>query len=324
MRFRNSLHLLIDNFGVIYKMLLYKLVVMIVTVSIALAFVIPSLSYIFESAELQNCIDTIQDFFRALFSGNMEYLVGFQTSIAESFYALGTLVSSKISHIVGAVIGIVFTYILFRFLDTVGNFAFGSMIDDKMNSYADISFFASLVKTLGAASVYAIFYVLMSFVYDVLLIFLCYLIFFALLSAMPLLVTLFFSVTVIFVCEALKLTIISNWMPSVIEGHMPVVKAFRDCFRTKVPYKARMFSNYLIALYLIVVFNVVFAACTMLSSLLLTVPASFLLLLCLQFVNYYTVEGKKYFVNYYKIADNKDKGMRSKFVDESDIKEENF
>ncbi len=324
MRFRNSLHLLIDNFGIIYKMLLYKLVVMIVTVSIALAFVIPSLSYIFGSAELQNCIETIREFFRALVSGNTEYLAGFQTSIADAFHALVVLVSSKISHIVGAVIGVVFTYILFRFLDTVGNFAFGSMLDDKMNSYADISFFASLVKTLGEASVYAVLYVLMSFVYDGLLLFLCYLIFFALLSATPLLVTLFFSVTGVFVCEALKLTIISNWMPSIIEGHMPVVKAFGSCFRTRVPYRARMFSNYLIALYLIVVVNIVFAVCTVFSALLLTVPASFLFLLCLQFVNYYTIEGKKYFVNYYKIADNKDKGMRSKFVDESDIKEENF
>lgn len=324
MRFRNSLHLLIDNFGTVYKMLLYKFVVILITVSIALSFVIPNMSYIFDSAEYAGFLNTLTEFVKALTSGNVEYLAGFQEEISSSVSALGALVTSEISHVVITVIAVIFTYILNRFLDTIGNYSFGSMLNDKMNSYAEISFLASITKNLGSASLYAICYVLLTLAYNILIVVLCYLVFFMLLSFMPFILTLFFSATLLMCAEALRLTFMSGWMPAMIEGKKTLRQAFKYSFTVKLTQMGRVFSNYLVSVYLIMIINVICAVCTLFSSLLLTYPASFLFLLCMQFVNYYTVEGKKYFVNYYKIADNRDKGEKSRFIDEKDIKEEKF
>ncbi len=324
MLFRNSRHLLIDNFGMGYKMLLYKLIIGLLTVSIALSFVIPNLQYIFESEELAAFLGTIGDFFSSLVSGDVEYLAQFEEKIASTLSALAALVTSKVSHIVVTAVGIIFTYILLRFLDTFGNYSFGCMLNEKMNSYAEISFFACAIKSFASGCLYAICYVLLSFAFDLALIFLCYLMFFMALSFFPFVLTLFFSSALLFCGQALKLTYLSGWMPAMAEGNLPLGKAFRYTFHIKASQIGKMYSNYLIAVYLIAVINVVFAVCTLFSALLITVPASFLFLLCIQFVNYYTMEGKKYFVNYYKIADNKDRGEKSTFLDENDIKEERY
>lgn len=69
-----------------------------------------------------------------------------------------------------------------------------------------------------------------------------------------------------------------------------------------------MFSTYVATIYIIIIINVIGAVCTFGSVLLLTVPASFMLFICEQFVNYYTVQGKRYFITYDRIAINRDRG----------------
>ena len=51
------------------------------------------------------------------------------------------------------------------------------------------------------------------------------------------------------------------------------------------------------------------------SALLITVPASYFLFICEQYVNYYTMKGKKYFLTYEKIATNPDHGDSEHFFD---------
>lgn len=322
MRFRNTMHLLMDNFHLVYKMLLYKLIIALLTISIALSFIIPGFSYIFTSDELVNFGTTIQQFFTSLFTGDEATIAAYEGNIASAFTALVDLVFSKPSNLIGVIVGILLTYILMRFLDAVGNFSFGAMLDDKMSSYAEISFFASFTKNVGRGSVYGIFYSLICFVYDALNIYLCYLIFFNVITATNLFPALFLASLTVSVMQALKMTYLYGWMPAMITDGNRCWKAFAYNFKVKTAQKARMFSNYLVAEFIVVTVNLTFGVCTLGAALFVTAPASFLLYLCMQFVNYYTLEGKKYFVNHYKIARNDDKGEKSDFSDLSGTEEE--
>lgn len=302
-----------DNFHIIYKMLLYKLVISLLTVSIALSIIIPGLSYIFESEELISFGNTVWQFLFSLFSGDEAKIVGYEDMIAEAFTALMTLVFSKISNLIGVIVGILLTYILMRFLDAVGHFAFGSMLNDKMASYAEISLFASLTKNMGRGSVYAIFYVLICFVYDALNVYLVYLIFFRAVSALSLVLALFVASLLSFVMQAIKKMYLYGWMPAMITGDKRCWKGFAYSFKVKNSQKIKIFSNYLVAEFMVITVNIVFGVCTLGAALFVTIPASFFLYICMQFVNYYTIEGKKYFVNHYKIAKNDDRGEKNDF-----------
>jgi len=307
----------------VYKMLLYKIVIILLTVSIALSFIIPGLSYIFTSDELVNFGTTIQQFFYSLFTGDAEVVAAYEGAISDAFKALIALVFSKPSNFIGVIAGIMLTYILMRFLDSVGHFAFGGMLNDKMTAYANISFFASLTRSVGRGSVYAIFYSLICFVMDALNVYLCYLIFFNVINATNLILALCLSFVVIYLFQAIKKTYLYSWLPSMVTGGTSSAKGFTYGFKVKADQRARIFSNYLVSEFVIVTVNAVFGVCTFGVALFVTIPASFMFYLCMQFVNYYTLEGKKYFVNHYKIARNDDKGDKNDFSLLCEFEDEN-
>ena len=76
-----------------------------------------------------------------------------------------------------------------------------------------------------------------------------------------------------------------------------------------------MFGTYVEAIYAIIILNVAGAICTFGSALILTIPASFFLLIWLQYAYYYMVQGKKYFISYDRIASNPDHGDREHIFD---------
>ena len=103
-------------------------------------------------------------------------------------------------------------------------------------------------------------------------------------------------------------------------------KRLKDVFRlrNKAERKQRVkaFATYVVSVYVVIIVNVIGAVCTFGSALLITVPASFMLFVCLQYVYYYTVTGKKYFITYDRIASNPDFGDREHFfdyIDETDL-----
>jgi hypothetical protein len=61
--------------------------------------------------------------------------------------------------------------------------------------------------------------------------------------------------------------------------------------------------------------NVIGAISTLGSSLLITLPASYFFLICLQYVNYYTLTGKKYFLTHERIVTNEMHGDESLAVE---------
>ena len=52
MNFKNSVSLVTSNFSNAYKMALYRLIVMVITLSLVAALILPSIMYILKSEEL--------------------------------------------------------------------------------------------------------------------------------------------------------------------------------------------------------------------------------------------------------------------------------
>ena len=163
---------------------------------------------------------------------------------------------------------------------------------------------------MGKASRYALLYVPAVFVFDVFTIFLV-LILFMMTGLLP---SLFFSVLIVVLMQSLKLSFTGRWMPAITNG-ATLREAIKGGDKVEKRVRFRIYTTYVVTVYLIIIVNAMAAICTFGSALLITVPASFLLLICMQFVNYYTVKGKKYFLTYDKIAYAPDRGDREHFFD---------
>lgn len=308
MRFRHALAISIDNFSSVFKLLLYRLVTTVIFVSIGYVILTHGLHTIVSSAEVQHLKQLLGGFVQGLFTGNSEFLQSFQGDMHVAIADVVRLVANNSASIIGCAVALVLVYLVNRFVSGLAVFATGSVIGDRMATYSRTSFSQAYFKNLGNAALYGAIYVPLCFVYDALTLLACWFFFFFAPSFFPswgilsALLALSLTMTAIVCLQALKMTFISYWMPAV-HGGMKVGEAFKASFRAVKGFGGR-FANFLMSVYLIVVVNAVCGLVTFGSALLLTIPLSYVFLLCMQFVNYFRTSGQKYFVTLNRIAED--------------------
>ena len=306
MRFRNAVHITIDNFTNVFKLLLYSLVIMSLSACFIYLILKLGLSSILNSPELQELKTLLVGFVRALISGDSEFLKTFSESFSEGLKAIVLLLGNESGSIIGAVIGVCVMYLLGRFAIGLAQFAFADNINDRARTLSRTKFYVSFTKNIGKAALYQIIYVPLSFVYDVgmfaLSWFVCFYLPTMIFSHALLAVLMSIALTIasVLCLQALKLAVISNWIPSVVCGNLSVAAGFRYSFKAKNFW--RRLGTFVISIFIIYTVNMLFIVFTFGSAFVLTLPMSILFVLCLQLTFYYEDNGVKYFISTDKIA----------------------
>ena len=306
MAIKRALRLLTDNFGNVFKLLLYRLVMGALFVGLSYFILDLGLRSLLEGEEMKGVLTMLGEFFEALFSGDVAYLTSFRESFEGALKALGAAFIADLGSIIGSFAGVVVLYLIFRFLNGIATFGMMGICFDRMSTFGKTSFSAAYFEHLGRAVRYHLLYVPLSFVYDVLSLVLCWFFFFYTPSAiggtsvLTVLLGLSLTVAVYIVLQALKMTLISSWMPYAVENRQ-VLNGLKDSLALKGKF-TRRFVSYLIAIYLMVVINVVCGFCTLGSFFLITLPASAIYLLWLQLVIYYHENGRKYYLHARKVV----------------------
>ncbi len=311
MLFKNAIRILAENFKNVYKLTLYKIIVILVGTALCTAILLPQLFSILHSMPMEEFLADVNDFFGAFFSVNAEKLQTAQQNLLGREGEIGSierllkLISSKSTGIILSCVGCVLVYFVGKFFDAIGSFAVGVALNDKMSAYADTGFLNAYFSHFGRACKYGILYALVSFGVDVLTVAL----FILFLATTSVLTAIFLIITFVVALQALKMSLVGHWLPAMVSETAPLTVSMRKVNKQK-HFFWKMFSTYLVSCYLILILNVSAMVFTFGSALLLAVPMSFMLLICVQFVGYYTVRGKKYFVTFNSIETNPDRGDR--------------
>ncbi|MBO5334790.1 MAG: phospho-sugar mutase, partial [Clostridia bacterium] len=316
MRFRNTWTLLTENFKNVSRVLLYKVIVGVVCMALYAALILPQIGEIVASAEWNELIRDIKDLLAEFIPGHVSDKTFEELRLAvvnESFPAFGKMLFAMTGAIVGRAVLCVCVYLIQRFLDTICYFTVGSVIHDRMTTYAETPFWQAFVSNLGKSSKYSLAYVPTAFLFDVVIIGLVGLICAFVKPFVPL--ALFLAMTVLVVGQALKLTYTSAWMPAITSDSMTLGQAIQAVQKQEKKHHRKSFMLYLVLVYMIIIINILTAIVTFGSGLLVTIPASYVLLVCAQYVNYFTIKGKKYFVTFEAIATNDCKGDTEHFFD---------
>ncbi len=319
MIFKNAIHLLINHFALIFKFLLYMIIVLAIAAALSAAFVYPSLHEMLSSAE-----------FAALFEGDPvgEFVNGLFTdpaNVGGFFTELGEFLAANASRLWQLAVGLAAIMLVVRYLSGLGNFAFGNLIDSRMSSNAKLSFSGVYIRNLGRAALWHLVYVPITFVYDALVLALCYLFFIALLGiiavpAIAAVAALMLSVTLFLASQAVKLTLFSHAAPAMITDGMPLRAAFKKSFSFRGEKRfGPLFSTYLVTVILIMCVNVLSALATFGAALLITVPLSYMAMLSVQFVGYYTFEKKRYFLTEEEVVVPKEEKTNENFYDDFEL-----
>ena len=74
MLFKNAFHLLVDNFVLNYKFLLYKVVVALITLALMAALVYPTVNMLLTGQPFKDLLSLLGEFFRAIATGDTVFL----------------------------------------------------------------------------------------------------------------------------------------------------------------------------------------------------------------------------------------------------------
>ena len=126
------------------------------------------------------------------------------------------------------------------------------------------------------------------------------------------------SVALFLVSQAVKLTVFNGMVPAMVSEKAKLSQAFKIGFRQCRENFGPLFSTYLVTSVIILCVCAAGAVFSFGAALLLTVPMSFMMLICIQFVSYYTFAKKKYFLAKDKIVQPKENSTED-FYDQFDL-----
>ncbi|MCM1438425.1 MAG: hypothetical protein NC131_04345 [Roseburia sp.] len=302
MEFKHAFHVFVDNFSTTYKLLVYRLITLAITIGLSCAVLVPAVGCIADTVQYTALKTSFSTLWSDIFALNLENLQTSADAVKSASGAFKGMLSDKSWLVAVVAVCMCAVFFIDRFMVNVGNYVTGALIHDKMVMHTNTPFTYTLFKNIKKACLYSIIYTPIAFVYDAL----CLVIMWAIISMgfKGLSVTLIkiFLVAILFlVFSAVKYTFITDWLPSLIHSKMNNGKAIAYTFLRKGKRTGAVLSNALVLKLIVFALNVAAGLFTFGAGLLLTMPASSLILLSYNFVNYFDANEYKYFVDAYTV-----------------------
>ena len=302
MEFKHAFHVFVDNFSTTYKLLVYRLIVLAITIGLSCAVLVPAMGCISDTVQYSELQSSITALWADLIELNAAELQGRLQAVRTALGAFRNLLSAKSWLIATVIVCLCVVYFINRFLVGAGNYVTGALVHDKMVMHTTSSFTFTLFKNIRQATLYAIIYAPLAFLYD----FICLIIIWAIIMVgmkglTVTLVKIFLIAILVMMFSAVKLTFIADWIPALINGKMKQRGALVYTFSRKGKRTASVLSNALVLILIVIALNVAAGIFTLGAGLLLTLPASSLIISCYCFVNYFDRNKQKYFVDEYTV-----------------------
>ncbi|MDE7082179.1 MAG: hypothetical protein K2O89_00550 [Clostridia bacterium] len=298
MKFKHAFHVFVDNFSVIYKQLLFRLIVLLVSGAICIAGVYPFIKTLIGSSQFNALIEGVRGFVSNLLNGQVSELASLSEKVQSAYSDLIELLNTKLTQLVLSGLLLLLITVVAKWFMGLGNYATASVINDKMALRAKQPFLGTLIRNLKRASIYNAIYVPLSVLFDVLVVVAMFFLFFMLLnSVLYFFICLFLFVLAVVFAITLKMTFTSDWLPALIRGKMTQGAAIKYAFSRKNKNTLNVMSNFAVIVLIVFALNVAALMLTFGVGLLITIPSSYAIIICFELVNYYDREEIKYSVD---------------------------
>lgn len=298
MKFKHAFHVLVDNFSVTYKQLLYRLVILVVALGIGWGLLTPFIRDFINSEALNNLISGVQNFIQNLLKGNIEELSDISEKINTAYEQLLSLIQTKASELVLTALLLFVLLIVEKWFTGLGNYTTAVIVNDKMSLRTTSPFMRTLISHFKEAAIYNLMYVPLSVLYDAIVAAGLFAVLFFMLHGIKFFfISVFLFALIMVLAIAVKMTFTSDWLPALVRGKMGIKKSFVYTFSRKNKNTFNVFSNFVVIIILILAVNIMATLFTFGVGLLLSFPASFVILISFEMVNFYDREELRYFID---------------------------
>ena len=295
MRVINALKIAIGNFGLVFKNLLYKTVVFAIfatavwfTLQVSLAPFIEKLTPVLEDIlEILKSLVRNESGVAAAGSGNL-------TAHFEEF--VGYITQNVGSIVVAALICVLIVY-LYRFFAGISDCVLMILVNGHMSSLSHRKYLGVMFENLKKIVVYQLIDAVLAIVYYS-LVFLAEYLLLRYLTFLAPIVIVFIGVCFLAFAVTLYSTCLSQVMTNMIIGGTTVKQAFKTGLFPERKYFWRMFSAYLTVTIAYVYIAASSAVFTLGVGTVLIASFFSLMIVCMRLVDSYTINAKKYFIDY--------------------------
>ncbi len=298
MKFKHTFHVFVDNFNIIYKQLLYRVIILAVSGLICSLAIYPFIKELINSPQLNDLLDGAWGYITSLLNGDVQNLGSFSQNVKDAYAEFILLLETKTTRFVLSGLLLLLVYVVAKWFEGLGNYATAAVVNDRMALRANTPFLTNLISNLKNAAIYNAIYVPLSIAYDILVgVCMFFLLFLLLNNVLYFTICIFLFVLAIVIAITVKMTFTCDWLPALIRGKLGQSAAFKYTFSRKNKCTLSVMSNFAVLCVLIFGINSAALMLTFGVGLLLTIPSSYVILICFEFVNYYDREEIKYFVD---------------------------
>lgn len=300
MRLKNAIKLLFANFSSIYKVLLFRCIVFTVLTLICGILVIPNFEYFVEQSKISELITSAWGVIRSIFNSELDF-GEMQSVFTSNFNHFNSYVRTNLSAVYVPILIIIGFYLLGAFISKLGDYAAAEVLNEHMSTLATRGFCVCLFKNLGTACLFSLIDMLFEILFAIIGTALSLVVIIFTIEYISLF-AIFIAILIILCTNALRKTLFSDFMPRVVVDDEKVGKAFVGSLKKSKDKFGRIFSNYFSINMIMLYLNVSFALCTFFTGLIITLPMTIMIALCFKFVNYFTLNGKKFYLSYDEIV----------------------
>ncbi len=302
MKVTNGIKIAMANKPLCYKMLFSRTVITVIAYAICLLIANIVVQDILRSQEIKDFFGFAVGEFKNFILGNSSTNQELSTSLNFHISATVEMLKSKLSDIVWKVVIILLIIQVAKFFTSICDYVMAVNVNEHMSSVRHAEFFTTLVEHISPAIRYALYCVVSLFLYNTLIATISALLFILLIKYIG-----FFTFTIvlffILFADAFRLMLVGMVPAKMVCEKCGVMRAFRDAFRG-LTFKIMLerFLSYFIMRLIHISVTVLMGFSTLGVSFIVTTPFFAVSYMSVRFVDYYTVQHKKYYLTFDEIV----------------------
>ena len=295
MSFKNSTKLLASNFNIVWKHLVYNLIIAFITIGLFLAFGGPLIWVLKDSG----WIDSASNIISTIYTDPSNTFVIIK-QVALSFF---TVVYQNFGAIWYSVIGLIITgYLIPKFLYGVGFYNVVSVTHKQMTSLLSTGYTGNLISTLRTSTKYSIVRLLIMIPFDILRMLLVVAFFRLCSTFFTSLIFLSLLCLMLIMLSGLEITTLAGFAPYMVDVGGNPFKCFAKAIVPIFKSFGKVYSNAIMVTLTIVLVNAFLGVFTAFSALLITLPATSVFIAFFNNVSYLSCTNKRYYLSKFIIV----------------------
>lgn len=311
MTFKNSVKILLSNFNIVWKMLLYFLMLFVFLAFVIYLFISPVIQMINTAGFFERFVELYTDFLSSL---NLTMLFD---SIAQLIDEVIIFIGNNISELWFYFLGVGFMLLCFGVVvSNLTSMAICNSLHLYMGSMVKQGFFESFSENFGKNLKFQLFYYIVTLPINIIGV-VALLFSFKLfnISWIVSLISVFAIIIGFVMFVALKYTLFATWIPTGVVMNFGVFKSLKTSLKIVFKRFGKVFSAAVGVVMTIICINVIMALCSFMVGLFVSIPISILLVNVFGMINIYEGQGMRYYVDIYNVVTPSKKENNDKLKD---------